>query len=455
MSAQEITSLQGAEPLAVVDILADERYAALLTGNVENLKDEDGRPVGEVRASAAAREGVHTELKRCPYPGTRKNHACPMNVSALQQTARDWPQILGALDFVRTVYRRRHPAAAPNLVEYWRLVSAMSLLVAFVHFRAEDPIADGRLPAFGASINKMVGGIMGVCSKLALQEMSEGRPVADVTVTPQLLLEAAETTDSLIGSTEVCAGPTSMLAEILDVLSNGSADASVDRTKIRAILPDPSAFLDYAESVSELTLVLFVLSLELGASLFRIERVLEGALTPTTVAAFATVREKAFFGHYTLGMPMDPEHGSEMASEMAPLLRTDVRAICRLSDRPDNAIDPAILVDLRARWPHGIDLAPPQRDALLEELALHLTREWEAVRMIETLRAATHVALGRAIPTERLAGADLSRLFGFTTSDFFRLAFDFEVSRPPAAAKHLGAAPYQAPSIPVPIQREV
>jgi hypothetical protein len=295
-----------------------------------------------------------------------------MNVSSLRQAVRDWGGIIGALDVVRTEYLRRHPAAPANLVEYWRLLTAASLLPAYFTFRDREPIADGRIPAFAGSINKMMGGIMSVCGKLALAEMAEGRAVADVLVTPRLILEAAETTGSLIGASEVCAAPATMLEEVLTVISHGAGGKAVDRGPIRALLPDPEAFLDYAEASAELTLVLFVLSLKIGAALARLE--------PPSA--------NRFFQTYTLGLPIEAALGDELALAFAPLLRSDISALLR-SD-----ISALLRSDISALLE-----APEPPDA-------------EALRVVNRLRARIHAALGRPPASRDLEGADLSALFG-------------------------------------------
>ncbi len=406
------------------DGLSFQDYAALLTGDVEDYKDADGRPIGEVRASPEARAGVATEYKRCPYSGSRHDHERPMNVSSLRQSTRDWPQIIGALDFVGTAYRRRHPATPPSLAEYWRLATAMSLLPAYFMFRHDGPIADGHIPPFAGSINKMLGGIMSVCSKLTLAELSAGRTAADSVVTPGLILEAAEATGSLIGATEVCAGTPMMLETILRVISHGAAaEREVDRAAIGALLPDPEAFLDYAEAAAELTLVLFVCSLQIGAGMARIARALERPGLETLADRLRDLRARAFFQRYTPGMPIDTERGDALAEAIAPLLRTDVSALLSTRGLPE-----AGSVHAWCQSRVAAQSLPPECLAvLLGELTGHLGRESEALRILTPLQARVHEALGRPRARHALTGSDLSALFGHTPVDFAEAAFGIHV----------------------------
>ena len=58
---------------------------------VHECLDAAGRPIGEGRA--AAFQDMQTEMRTCPYGGSRHHHAKPRNASALQQMP-GWQHVL-------------------------------------------------------------------------------------------------------------------------------------------------------------------------------------------------------------------------------------------------------------------------------------------------------------------------------------------------------------------------
>lgn len=399
------------------DGLPPEAYAALLTGNVEDYHDDDGRPIGEVRASPTARAGVVTRHGTCPWPGSRKDHALPMNLTALRQTTRDWTAILGALDWVRSAYLRREPTFEPNLLDYWRFVATQALLPAFLVFRTDDPKGEGQVPAFAGSINKMLGGVMSVCSKLALDEILAGRALGALRVTPELVATHAETHGGLIGAHEVCAGPAPMLDEVLQVLSFGTPNANHDA--VRALVPDPGPFLDYAEAAVELTLLLFVVALEYGATFAEVDAMDLGRWTRASSAT-----DPVFLGRLTSGLGVDPAMGHAAAVALTPLLRVDATALVDAPRLPEAAM-------IARSW--ELDPDPTVALALAELFAVHLRRERNTLRMVAELRGRIHAALGRPAPPNDLTGADLSALFGRTPTDLLADTLGVRIHNSPEA----------------------
>jgi hypothetical protein len=71
---------------------------------LRSLCDENGRPLGEVKAPACA---VPTELVACDYADSRSAGGLPMNVSALLQIFAHWRIVLGRI-------RRMRPCAWPD-----------------------------------------------------------------------------------------------------------------------------------------------------------------------------------------------------------------------------------------------------------------------------------------------------------------------------------------------------
>lgn len=54
-------------------------YRRVLLADVNDLLDEDGRPIGEIRASEAVRRTVRSAYVLCPYAGSRSRTPRLMN----------------------------------------------------------------------------------------------------------------------------------------------------------------------------------------------------------------------------------------------------------------------------------------------------------------------------------------------------------------------------------------
>ena len=72
---------------SLVEALSEGAWSvSAVVFDLNDIVDNEGRPVSERRADAAARAGVEMEMRQCPYAGIR--HDKWMNVSALAQISR-------------------------------------------------------------------------------------------------------------------------------------------------------------------------------------------------------------------------------------------------------------------------------------------------------------------------------------------------------------------------------
>jgi len=212
----------------LVAALSDKPWAVSgLIYGIDDLVDDEGRPVSERRAPSAVKKGVPMELRQCPYADER--HGQPMNVSALGQITR---YLDAVLDDIRA-FRSSLPGADGE--EWTELLTTVidQLAGPAVHLLrsrgASPPIAARR--AVG---HKLAAGYFGVARGVLVAEARGERPEVSVEGLHQFVRESR----ALIGASEVCAGPPHMIAQVSGVLLHGKSEerAAPDRVSLAETL---------------------------------------------------------------------------------------------------------------------------------------------------------------------------------------------------------------------------
>jgi hypothetical protein len=202
----------------------------IMSRHVHEYLDTAGRPVGEGRA--AAFQQVQTEMRTCPYAGSRYQHAKPMNVSALQQMP-DWPQVLTMLSWFSQRHRAGRQGEIKTADDLAQVTSAGVFLVDFLVLRQHRPLQSREIPV-------LISGLYKVCLGLQLAYLPE-RFAGEST--PTDLPDAAgfyaylEENELLIGEAEVCAGSPAMILEAYDAIVGRRGVSQED-------LPPPCTGLD-------------------------------------------------------------------------------------------------------------------------------------------------------------------------------------------------------------------
>lgn len=189
-----------------------------MLGDCNDILDDDGRPLGEIRASEAVRKNVETRYTMCPYLGSRHRSVRLMNASALDQLASVWPQPLGVLDAVRRLHGVA-PNTAPPLIELCRIAFTALCLPAYLTYQSTPrPV-----PVHVAATHKMTQGLFGLCKNLLIERVSQGEDYRNVTAGVGDLYRFAEQRDALLSRTgiEACAAPPAMIGEALNTLVVG------------------------------------------------------------------------------------------------------------------------------------------------------------------------------------------------------------------------------------------
>jgi hypothetical protein len=183
----------------------------IISRHVHEYLDVAGRPIGEGRAGAF--QQVQTEMRTCPYGGSRYHHAKPMNVTALQQMP-DWQHVLTILSWLSQRYRAARQTEITTYNDLAQVTSAGVFLVDFLVLRQHQPLRSHEIPV-------LISGLYKACLGLQLAYLPER--FADETA-PAHLPDAAgfyayvEENELLIGEAEVCAGTPAMILQAYDAI---------------------------------------------------------------------------------------------------------------------------------------------------------------------------------------------------------------------------------------------
>jgi hypothetical protein len=214
-------------------------------GALSRYRDADGRPLcGEAIVSDPEFRS-RLELRRCPYPGSRRHHALPMNASALKQMTRSWPLLLGTAELLRRALGTT--AGAPTTARLMRAASAAVCLPLYLLHRAARPMGDGEVPGFVSGLHKASIDIATGAQLMLIDDprapFERGR-----------LLEFVERHGLFIGAVGVCAGPPLMVEELSRVLAGDGEAPAQGIEGAAAALGDLGGLAAYADAIVELTL---------------------------------------------------------------------------------------------------------------------------------------------------------------------------------------------------------
>ena len=345
----------------------DSHYGRLLLGDVNDVLDSSGRPIGEMRASEAVRRTVETEYRACRYRDRRGRTGLSMNFTALRHLAEEWPQVLGTIAYVRRATLPDREADRLSLLDFARVAGNGLLLPPFLLLRAgRDPL-DGCVPSFVAAAHKLLAGVFSLAKNLLVVHVATGRPF-DVPADPAALARFAEHSGMLVGKTghEVCAGPPGLIAEALELIAVGHSRTPPDEEAVAGVVGDPERFAHCADALRDILfwhLVVAVRSRELVSTFGGDAELL------------ADFTARGFGAH---GLPVDdlgPRAGEALVQGVAALM-TDLRT--DELEGPLFAFSP------------GAERCSPG-----ETTARTLAAEADALEMFDRLRATVDECTGR------------------------------------------------------------
>ncbi|MDO9358519.1 MAG: hypothetical protein Q7T70_05990 [Polaromonas sp.] len=190
--------------------------------DLNDMLDDEGRPISERRANAAVRAGVEMDMRECPYAGIR--HGRLMNTSALAQVSHHYNPVMGEI----AAFRRQ--TAGKDATWSDILAAILDPLARPAVHLLQQRNARGPVPAQVAVGHKLAAGFFGVMRTLH-ERLALG---ADLPVSTEAFLDLVEETGALVGPAEACAGSPQMLRKASTVLVEGGAanEATLDQARL-------------------------------------------------------------------------------------------------------------------------------------------------------------------------------------------------------------------------------
>jgi hypothetical protein len=357
-------------------------------------RDDEGRPLREGRTPAELLHPDDIEYKACPFSGSRAV-GLPMNVSALRQISAHWDAIIDTVATLRIAYEAavgRHP---PEVIDLWRVSQLGSALPWFHVLR--DRVA----PAYAAGLAKVTLGV-GLWGQAVLVEQLAGK-LARRPLDPQVILELAELTGTLVGETEVCSASDKMVVKFFEPFFAGEPAA------FDPFGADRDAILELAAHYTNLKLALWVywlarrfLYADLAAAGADVTELLDGPVEPPDFFAVGPPDMAA------VAPPLRAAWIHQLAELIVPLAGTDL-AIREAAQAMARALaqDTAPEALVAEAGPAARALATYARlDTIFAELCAHVEgvfrRTTGAPPLTGPIEAATRDRLLATPPRERL-----------------------------------------------------
>jgi|GEM_PF-7053682 len=422
---------------------APEYYWMSLMGALLPYRDDEGRPLGEEMAPSAVQAGVPMEMRECPYAGSRRKHAHPMNVSSLRQFNQHWPAVVGGLAELRNAYLQgvKRPLEGPTtMIDLWKFSRLGIALPAWLLRRARAPMPDGQLPAVTAILYRMLLGINRVAHLQVLIIISAGLYEQMEALDPAVLYEFTDANDLFVGMNSVCAGPKGLIEDSFRVLIDGKPPANADVSVVRALI-DPS-FLEYGNLLmgmdaqknifgASAASIIHVLAHRLSnprpgePAPGELAAALEAFQLQTQEQVSSLAREVAAADEEVRSRTLkDLERfRAELAQEQLALSGEALLPPSRPGERPSTAETVArVMALLEQARPVGPALRP-----FAETLVEYLELERDQLAVFEYLQARMDRVLGHAPRPLRLGNEDVKKAFGPKLRDFASEFFGAEI----------------------------
>lgn len=200
----------------------DAWSVSAIIADLNDMLDDEGRPISERRADAAVRVDVEMEMRKCPFEGIREDKW--MNVSALAQISQYYNDALAEMAGFRS--QTKKPEASWNDI----LACIVELLAGPAIYLLQNHSKNGPVPAKLAVGHKLAAGMFGVL--LTVHERLALGDKLDITV--DSFMDLVDELDALVGATyEACAGSPAMIRKASVALMDGEADSKVEISPFR------------------------------------------------------------------------------------------------------------------------------------------------------------------------------------------------------------------------------
>ena len=205
------------------DALSEGAWSvSAIIADLNDMLDDEGRPISERRADAAARVDVEMEMRKCPFDGIR--HDKWMNVSALTQITNYYKPVLAEM----AAFRRQAKNANPTWDDI--MAGVVDLLAGPAIYLLQKRNPQDKVPAQIAVGHKLAAGMFGVLcglhERLALGD--------NIPISVDSFLNLVDETDALVGAAmEACAGSPLMIRKASVALLEGTAENQIDIDPVR------------------------------------------------------------------------------------------------------------------------------------------------------------------------------------------------------------------------------
>jgi hypothetical protein len=185
-------------------------------------RDAQGRFLGERSVNERAwGRAPHTEWKTWRAPGSR--HGREYNATAMRQIAESWPRILADVGVIQRAQGCR------NLGDLFTIARTVTSIPAFLYRRARKPLRDGRLLPHLASAFKVMAGVHALVEHSIRTD--RGPSFAKLHPADELIAFLEQDGLFVSASGHACAGPESMVREILSLTMHGRPEQDGERAR--------------------------------------------------------------------------------------------------------------------------------------------------------------------------------------------------------------------------------
>ncbi|WMP19419.1 hypothetical protein [Thiothrix lacustris] len=198
-----------------IDIDKLALFHSLLSRDVHEHLDTDGRPVGEGRSEIYTQ--VDTAFKVCPYAGSRFQHEYPMNVSALNSILPEWKHTLLLMSWLGQRYRAFNHTEIDTHYDLARVSGTGVFLADYITLRRKNPLPSGDVPVILSGLYKVCLGFqhatfLSMMNDCFVSDAEKALPDA------KGYYAWLEEHELLIGENEVCGGSEAMISRAYEAM---------------------------------------------------------------------------------------------------------------------------------------------------------------------------------------------------------------------------------------------
>ena len=207
---------------SLVDALGTGAWSvSAVVFDLNDMLDDEGRPISERRADAAVRAGVEMEMRECPYAGIRQGKL--MNTSALVQISHYFNPVMTEI----AAFRRQAGGKDASWDDI--LACVVDQLSRPAIYLLQQRSEQGPVPAQTAVGHKLAAGFFGVMRGLH-ERLALGAQMPVITAT---FLQLVDEMGALVGASEACAGSPQMIRRATLALVEGNADSPLELDPLR------------------------------------------------------------------------------------------------------------------------------------------------------------------------------------------------------------------------------